>query len=101
MPQPLLDVADLSVRFDTDDGIIHAVDKMSFTPRQPAVTVVVGESGCGERATTVGFPPRLAQEAVGHNSKAVLRAYAKRALMKLPSLEEYEERAALKPAAVA
>jgi hypothetical protein len=34
---------------------------------------------------------RFAQEALGHNSKAVHRAYAKRALMKIPSLEEYEK----------
>jgi hypothetical protein len=33
---------------------------------------------------------------LGHNSKAVHRAYAKRALMKIPSLEDYEERAATK-----
>ena len=46
-----------------------------------------------ERAKTVGYPERFAQEALGHNSKAVHRAYAKRALMKLPSLEEYEQRA--------
>jgi hypothetical protein len=31
---------------------------------------------------------------LGHNSKAVHRAYAKRALMKIPSLEDYEHRAA-------
>jgi hypothetical protein len=47
-----------------------------------------------ERAKTVGYPERFAQEALGHNSKAVHRAYAKRALMKLPSLEDYEHRAA-------
>jgi hypothetical protein len=41
-----------------------------------------------ERAKTVGYPERHAQEALGHNSKAVHRAYAKRALMKLPSLED-------------
>ena len=46
-----------------------------------------------ERAKTVGYPERFAQEALGHNSKAVHRAYAKRALMKLPSLEEYELKA--------
>jgi integrase len=46
-----------------------------------------------ERAKTVGYPERFAQEALGHNSKAVHRAYAKRALMKIPSLQEYEERA--------
>jgi len=44
-----------------------------------------------ERAKTVGYPERFAQEALGHNSKAVHRAYAKRALMKIPSLEEYEQ----------
>ena len=48
-----------------------------------------------ERAKICGYPERYAQEALGHNSKAVHRAYAKRALMKLPSLEDYEERAAL------
>jgi integrase len=54
-----------------------------------------------ERAKTVGYPERFAQEALGHNSKAVHRAYAKRALMKLPSLEEYEQKAAAKVEAVA
>jgi hypothetical protein len=37
-------------------------------------------------------PEGFAQEALGHNSKAVHRAYAKRAHMKLSSLEEYEDR---------
>jgi integrase len=49
-----------------------------------------------ERAKTAGYPERFAQEALGHNSKAVHRAYAKRALMKIPSLEEYEKRATTK-----
>ena len=43
-----------------------------------------------ERAKTAGYPERFAQEALGHNSKAVHRAYAKKAKMKLPSLEDYE-----------
>ncbi len=47
-----------------------------------------------EGAKTVDYPERFAQEALGHNSKAVHRAYAKRTLMKLPSLEEYEQKAA-------
>jgi len=47
-----------------------------------------------ERAKTAGYPERFAQEALGHNSKAVHRAYARRALVKIPSLEEYEQRAA-------
>ena len=40
----------------------------------------------------IHYPERFAQEALGHNRKAVHRACAKRALMKLPSLEEYEKK---------
>ena len=47
-----------------------------------------------ERAKVAGYPERFAQEALGHDSKAVHRDNAKRALMKIPSLEDYEIRAA-------
>jgi integrase len=43
-----------------------------------------------ERAKTAGNPERFAQLALGHNSKAVYRAYAKKAQVTLPPLEEYE-----------
>jgi integrase len=43
-----------------------------------------------ERAKVAGYPERFAQEALGHNSKAVHRAYARHAQMKLPALEDYE-----------
>jgi integrase len=45
-----------------------------------------------ERALKCGYPERFAMENLGHNSKAVHRAYAKRAMVKLPSLEEYEQK---------
>jgi hypothetical protein len=34
-------------------------------------------------------------ENLGHNSKAVHRAYAKRAQVQLPALEDYEKQAAV------
>jgi integrase len=43
-----------------------------------------------ERAKTAGYPERFAQEALGHNSKAVHRVYARKAKVELPSLGEYE-----------
>jgi integrase len=46
-----------------------------------------------ERALKAGYPERFAQEALGHNSKAVHRAYAKRAQVTLPSLEEFQPKA--------
>jgi integrase len=47
-----------------------------------------------ERARKAGYPERFAQEALGHNSQAVHRAYAKRAQVTLPSLQQYEGNAA-------
>ena len=43
-----------------------------------------------ERAKSCGYPERFAQQALGHNSKAVHRAYAKKAVVKIPSLDDYE-----------
>lgn len=48
-----------------------------------------------ERAKVAGMPERFAQEALGHNSKAVHRAYSKKAQVKIPSLEEYERKISL------
>ncbi len=47
-----------------------------------------------ERAKKAGYPERFAQEALGHNSKAVHRAYARKAQVELPSLGEYERQRA-------
>jgi integrase len=43
-----------------------------------------------ERAKSCGYPERFAQQALGHSSRAVHQAYAKRARVRVPTLEEYE-----------
>jgi len=53
-----------------------------------------------ERAKVVGMPERFAQAALGHNSSAIHRAYAKKAQIIVPSLEEYEAKAAAQQATV-
>jgi hypothetical protein len=45
-----------------------------------------------ERAKVSGYPERFAQEALGHQSKAVHCAYARKAQVTLPSLEDYEKK---------
>ena len=45
-----------------------------------------------ERAKSCGYPERWAQNALGHNSRAVHEAYAKEARAICPSMEEYEQR---------
>jgi peptide/nickel transport system ATP-binding protein len=60
---PLLEVEDLSVRFDTDEGTVHAVDRMSLALEPKQVLGIVGESGCGKSVTALsilGLLPKTA-----------------------------------------
>jgi oligopeptide/dipeptide ABC transporter ATP-binding protein len=61
---PLLDVRELSVIFPTDDGLVHAVDNLSFELQDDEVLGIVGESGSGKTVTSLailGLLPKTAQ----------------------------------------
>ena len=47
----LLDVNDLKTYFRTDDGIVKAVDGVSFSVEKGKTLGIVGESGCGKSVT--------------------------------------------------
>jgi len=57
-PQPepdgdvILEVEDLKVHFDLDDGLLKAVDGISITVRRGRTLGLVGESGCGKSVTS-------------------------------------------------
>jgi integrase len=54
-----------------------------------------------ERARKCGYPQRFAQEALGHNSKAVHHAYSKHAEVTVPSLDDWEKEWKKNPQAIA
>ncbi len=53
MPDPILDVRNLTVRYKSKDAVVHAVDDVSFTLDRGKVLALIGESGAGK--TTAGM----------------------------------------------
>ena len=53
--QPLLEVRNLRTYFDTQDGIVKAVDGVSFTVGEGRTLGIVGESGCGKSITALSI----------------------------------------------
>ena len=58
---PLLDVRDLRTQFVTEEGLVRAVDGVTFQVDRGEIVGLVGESGCGKSVTNLsilGLLPR-------------------------------------------
>ena len=51
----MLEVRDLKITFPTDDGLVKAVDGLSFTLERGKTLGIVGESGSGKSVTSLGI----------------------------------------------
>jgi peptide/nickel transport system ATP-binding protein len=80
----LLEVRDLRTHFRTDDGIVKAVDGVSFTVEKGKTLGIVGESGCGKSVTCLtimGLNPKKTAITTGEalfNGQDLIRMPAKR-----------------------
>jgi len=54
-PSSYLEVRDLRIHFPTDDGLVKAVDGLSFSLERGKTLGIVGESGSGKSVTSLGI----------------------------------------------
>lgn len=61
MPQKLLEINELAVTFNTQEGAVHAVNGVSYSVAEGETLGIVGESGCGKSVSMLSVM-RLLQE---------------------------------------
>ena len=61
---PILEVKNLEVNFHTLDGVVHAVNDVSYSVDERKTLGIVGESGCGKSVSVLSIM-RLIQEPPG------------------------------------
>jgi oligopeptide/dipeptide ABC transporter ATP-binding protein len=82
---PLLSIQDLCVRFDSDEGSVHAVNGISCDVNAGETVALVGESGSGKSVTALSIARLIDSPAVRYPQGRIL--WEGRDLLSMPSRE--------------
>ena len=85
MVEPLLEIKDLRVEFDTRDGVATVIDGLDISLYPGEILGIVGESGCGKSMTALSVmrlvpvpPGRIAKGTIRLQGEDLLQASEKR-----------------------
>jgi peptide/nickel transport system ATP-binding protein len=84
MSSPVLEISDLRTYFHTDDGVVRAVDDLTFRLEQGRTLGIVGESGSGKSVTSLSIMRLLSSNAHIESGRI---AFLGKDLVKLPERE--------------
>lgn len=88
----LLEVAQLATEFATDEGVVRAVDDVSFDVEAGATVGIVGESGCGKSVTALSIMRLLPQPAGRIAGGSIRFQDCDLSTLSLPRMEEIRGR---------
>ncbi len=80
----LLSIRNLSVEFHTEEGVVRAVDQVSFDIPRGKTICLVGESGCGKSVSAYSLLGLVSPPGRVVEGEAILDGATKQDLLKLP-----------------
>lgn len=80
MDKPILEVKGLKTQFKTEEGLVPAVDGLSFTLHKKETLAIVGESGCGKSVASLSIlrlipspPGKIVDGDIIYDGKSILK----------------------------
>jgi oligopeptide/dipeptide ABC transporter ATP-binding protein len=80
VPEPVLSIKDLTVEFSTEDGVVHAVEGLSYDLYPGETLGIVGESGSGKSVSMLSIlglipqpPGRIVRGEASYKGKSLMK----------------------------